>query len=257
MRSTKRLLASLLLLAMLVTSVAMTFVGCTGGEENPEETTGTTDGGSPDGTDKPDSGNTTPDLGETKEYTVSIKSVGGMAMKGVNVYVYTDNELTDLAPADNDSGKAYGVTDENGSITLKMPESSTYYIILTKVPDGYDVADGYSFDAEGKCEILLKSAIIMDEDISNVYYQVGDVMHDFSVIDTEGKTHRLSEILKEKKGVMLNFWFSTCSPCVNEFPYMNEAYNNYKDEFEILALNHYPTDDEDTIKLFKIGRAHV
>ena len=142
MRSMKRLLASLLLLAMLVTSVAMTFVGCTGDDVNPEETTGSSNGGSPDSTDKPSSGNTTPDLGETKEYTVTIKSVGGMAMKGVNVYVYMNDKLIDLAPADNDSGKAYGVTDENGAVTIKMPESDTYCVILTKVPEGYDVADG-------------------------------------------------------------------------------------------------------------------
>ena len=39
--------------------------------------------------------------------------------------------------------------------------------------------------------------------------------------------------------MLINYWFSTCSPCISEFPYLVSAYEKYKDDIEIL-LNDKP-----------------
>ncbi|WP_101844128.1 thiol-disulfide oxidoreductase ResA [Halobacillus sp. Marseille-P3879] len=42
----------------------------------------------------------------------------------------------------------------------------------------------------------------------------------------------------EGQGVMINFWATYCEPCKEEMPYMEELYDEYKDQgVEILAVN--------------------
>jgi thiol-disulfide isomerase/thioredoxin len=53
--------------------------------------------------------------------------------------------------------------------------------------------------------------------------------------------------------VLLNFFFTTCGPCVNEIPYMMAAYEEYKDKIAILGLDPYPQDEATNIRLFAEG----
>ena len=78
--------------------------------------------------------------------------------------------------------------------------------------------------------------------------QVGDVMYDFSVTTADGKTLTLSELLKEKKMVLLNFWYVDCKFCVAEFPALSAAYAQYKEKAEVIALD--PFDSMADIKSF-------
>ena len=171
-------------------------------------------------------GNT--DEGEKVAYTVSIKTKGGMVLPEIDVAVYGDENLTDM--------KDYATTDENGIANFQLGEKGEYYIGLSGVPKGYEVEDSYSFDGT-TAVITLTSSLITDDDISTATLGLGDVMYDFTITTPEGESYTLSDILKEKKMVLLNFWYTTCSWCVTEFPIMAEAYEQYKDEIEILALN--------------------
>ncbi len=78
----------------------------------------------------------------------------------------------------------------------------------------------------------------------NTSFERGDSFVDMTVTTPDGTTYKISEILKEKKAVVLNFWYINCGPCEMEFPYMQEAYETYQDEIEILALNPYDGTDE-------------
>ena len=68
-------------------------------------------------------------------------------------------------------------------------------------------------------------------------YNVGDQFYDFSVTSTKNETYVLSEVLKEKKLVVVNFFASWCGPCVAELPVMEEVYQAYKDKVEIIAMS--------------------
>ena len=161
-------------------------------------------------------------------HTVSIHSAGGMALSDVQVYVYTDDTLKDLS--------AYGQTDEQGELSLELAPSDNYAITLSGVPDGYRIGEIYRF-TDTNAQITLNSALIMDESLSAAQLGVGDVMYDFTVALPDGTQLTLSEVLAEKKMVLLNFFFTTCGPCANEFPFMQEAYDQFSDSVGIIALD--------------------
>ena len=149
--------------------------------------------------------------GVATDYTVSLKTAGGMAMTGIDVYVYADSSLGDM--------KTFGQTDDSGLVTLNLPESSLYAVVLSGVPKGYDVKDYYTFDGT-TAVITLTSALITTEDLSSATLKLGDVMYDFTVTTPDGEKITLSKMLEEKKMVLINFWYTSCSWCVTEFPYM-------------------------------------
>lgn len=50
----------------------------------------------------------------------------------------------------------------------------------------------------------------------------------FEVVDTEGKTLKLADLVG-KKVVWLNFWGLRCGPCIKELPILQKFYQNHKD----------------------------
>lgn len=166
-------------------------------------------------------------------YSVTVKTKGGMAMASVDVYIYADNTLTDL--------KQYGETDEDGYVSFQLPESSDYAIAISGVPKGYEVEPSYSFSGNS-ASIELTSSLVAGENLAGATLGVGDVMYDFSVTTPSGETVTLSQMLSEKKMVLLNFWYTTCTYCVAEFPYMEEAYQQYIDDVGIIAVNPFEED---------------
>ncbi len=94
------------------------------------------------------------------------------------------------------------------------------------------------------------SCIAFAEEAAPVYYQEGDVLPDFTVTTFDGKTFTLSETLKEKEMVLINLWATWCGPCMSEFPYMQEAYAQYSDKVEVIALSVEDADTTDVLKQF-------
>ena len=52
----------------------------------------------------------------------------------------------------------------------------------------------------------------------------------------------LSEVLAEKDMVLLNFWYTTCSACISEFPVLDKSYQTFADNVAVFGLNSYATD---------------
>ncbi len=202
----KKLFALLLVLCMAVSMLA----GCNGSSQ-------------PQG----NSGQTT-DTGSDVSYTVTVKSAGGMVMENVGVSVYTDEAMTNLQNTMN--------TDEKGVATLTMPQGGQYYISLSGVPKGYRLEKFYSFSGTS-ANITLQSALVQGENLSETKLELGDVMYDFTVTAPDGTKYTLSEMLKDKKMALINFWYTGCSWCITEFPYMDEAYQLYKDDVAIVAVD--------------------
>ena len=50
---------------------------------------------------------------------------------------------------------------------------------------------------------------------------------DFTVTDVHGNTHNLFSYLDEGKHVIVDFFFTTCGPCIASVPTMNQAYTDY------------------------------
>ncbi len=169
----------------------------------------------------------------TVTYTVQMVSEGGMAFEGVGIYIYEDETLEELVWFDK--------TDAQGKMSFTAQPSGKYVAILDKVPEGYELEAFYPLTGK---ETLITLTAALVSDYAGKTFQLGDVMCDLTITDVSGKTYQLSELLKEKKAVMLNFWFRTCTPCRQEFPYLLEAYEKYSDDVEVLALNPIDTDEK-------------
>ena len=188
----KRILSLILAVAMVASMAAM-FTSC--GDEKKEG------GDSTNATVAPGS-DPTPVPGEKTTYTVSVKALSGMALSDLDIYVYADDTLTDMVNV--------GKTDANGLANIELPAKEGYAITVNGAPAGYEVKESYSFTGT-TAVITLASSVIKDKDLSNVTLGLGDIMVDFTVETSDGESFTLSEVLKEKKMVMLNFWYTTCS----------------------------------------------
>lgn len=196
------------------------------GKETETETTPTT------------SGDNNPSTNNKQiKHTIKVQSAGGLALEKINVFIYADATLADLIN--------YTTTDADGVATIDLPAGNKYVAVLSGLPEGYNPEASYPLTGATTELAVASSVITGNTNLSGVSYKLGSVMRDFTVADTTGKTYRLSELLKEKKMVMLNFWTTWCGPCQNEFPGMNTAYESYKDTVEILALD---PDAEDTVE---------
>jgi thiol-disulfide isomerase/thioredoxin len=73
--------------------------------------------------------------------------------------------------------------------------------------------------------ILLLFTFYLNAQTTN--YNVGDVVDDFTVTDTDGVEHNLYSIIAEEKLVWLDFFFVDCGPCRATAPIFNEFYDKY------------------------------
>lgn len=70
---------------------------------------------------------------------------------------------------------------------------------------------------------------------------------DFSLDDTEGRTHTLSDY--QGKVVIVNFWASWCAPCRKEMPSMQRAWEQLRDQDVIMLAVNWG-DDMATVERF-------
>lgn len=175
-----------------------------------------------------------------QEYTITVESTSGVGVPGITVRLLKDGEL-----------QAADFTDGNGTVTFTLT-ADEYTIDLGNLPTGYRMNGTYTTDTAGTpVTVELVSSVIEGEAPEGYIYSLGSVMYDFSYTEVEtGETKSLIELLETKKAVLLNFWYSGCSPCQMEFPLMQEAYEEYQDDLAIVALNP-EIDTADACAVFK------
>ena len=83
--------------------------------------------------------------------------------------------------------------------------------------------------------------------------QVGEIAPDFNLPLINGKYIGLSDALKGKKALLINFWFIYCGYCLLEMPELVALYRASKD-LEIIAIN--DTDSSEEVRKFLIKPAY-
>ena len=76
---------------------------------------------------------------------------------------------------------------------------------------------------------------------------LGEPLDDFTV-DTLDGSFTLSEALKDHELVLINLWATWCPPCESEFPFLEEAYEQYADRVAVVALSADPDDTPDMLR---------
>lgn len=166
-------------------------------------------------------------------YFVNVQNAGGTVLTKVNVEIYADKELSDLVAA--------GKTDDDGVFQFVGSSTAQYHAVLSKLPVGYVPKESYPL-SRGSTVVCPDIGVMSDTDMDSVRYTLGDAILDYTFVDGEGNEYTISQILKEKKAVLLNFWFMNCDPCKAEFSHLQEAYDAYSDVIEVLALNPLDSD---------------
>ena len=181
--------------------------------------------------------------------TITVKNPLGKPLPNVAVYLH------------HEDGSDYNVcaepkgTNLDGKVTFSLSPNKKYSVGIMRYPGAYTAKSGATSDERyhlnsDNLEIVLQ----IKEGYAPKRYNVGDYMGDFTLTDIDGQTHNLYSILKEKRAVVLNFWYYSCGPCAGEFPALNTAYNTYKDTLEVLAVNDYPSDTVDMVKGYESYR---
>ena len=179
-------------------------------------------------------------------FTIEVFNEVGSPMSDIDVYIYRDADKSDLV--------AFSKTDKDGKMTFTDDKGGDCLIVLGGVPKGYTVADTYAITGE-VTRITLKTALRTDFDLATETVALGDVMFDFSFTDTDGTSYKLSDLLKTKKAVVLNFWYTNCGPCKMEFPHLQAAYELYADKLSLLAMDPLAEDNNESIAKFKTDNA--
>ncbi len=138
----------------------------------------------------------------------------------------------------------------NGIMTVSLVPAD-YTVKIEGLPDGYHAESEYAI-APGSLEkdlIVTASLLPAEQANNNTKYGKGSVLHDYTFTDVRSRQSvTLSELLEQKKIVLLNFFFSDCSACQSEMPGLISAYNIYKDEIAIVMLDVVPYDTPQKIR---------
>ena len=154
----------------------------------------------------------------SEKYVINVQSAGGLLLSDVKVSLRrADGSLYKTGISKD--GKIE-ISAALGEYTLEVDESS--------LPEGYYL-DGtvYKTNPDEREEVTIKipSKVIEQTASASTSYSVGEIIRDFVFTDCYGNSYKLSETLETKKAVILNFWYTTCGPCRDEFPAIQQAYN--------------------------------
>lgn len=137
----------------------------------------------------------------------------------------------------------------NGVMTVELLPQN-YTVTVDGLPAGYTAQSSYAVNP-GSIEMALvinASLLPRSQVTDNTRYSVGSVMHDYTFTDVYGKQVTLSQLLEQKKMVLLNFFFVNCGACQGEMPGLLSAYDLYKEDVAIVMLDVVDGDDEEKIK---------
>lgn len=190
-----------------------------------------------------DSASVEEELPEEYSYKVFVGSVANYGFKNVTVKLM-----------DGDKEVASDTTNSQGYVTFSVEPA--FYTVVTEgnIPAGYKAVEEEIVtlplpQTDVDVFYMPQGVITSEEAPAGKVYSLGDVMYDFSITVDNNTTFTLSEVLKEKDMVLLNFWATWCAPCQAEFPAMNNAAIEYSDKVSVLAVS--TTDDMAAVKNFK------
>lgn len=170
-------------------------------------------------------------------YTVKVTNRAGNAINKCAVEIFSDDTKT--------TRLFKGITNTDGEIIFTAPVSTEYVAVVSRIPFGYATEAHYPVSG-GTTQVVLEPGVMDEafiesmmpgEDQDGKYFVIGDAMPDFEITLPDNSVILLSDLLKAKKAVVLNFWFMNCAPCRGEFPYIQEGYEQVSDDVAVLALN--------------------
>ncbi len=184
-------------------------------------------------------------------YRVSLQNETGFGFAGATVNLMKGDEVV-ASKKTNRSG--------NANFLESDVKEGKYTISVEGAPKGYAFTHPdrkYETGSKGtETVVSVKPTGLLEGNApTGTYYQLGDVVHDFTVALPNGEDYTLSEVLKTKELVLLNFWATWCNPCKSEFPAMHNAAIEYKDSVSVIAVS--TTDSQEEVEEFQATNGYT
>ncbi len=183
-------------------------------------------------------------------YRIRVQNETGFGFSGVSVTL-KDGDTVIASKKTNASGNANFLEND-------VAQVGNYTVVIENAPAGYALPETaqqtIALAGTETIVVLTPTGILQGEPPAGTYYQLGDVVHDFTVTLSDNTTYTLSEVLQEKDLVLLNFWATWCTPCKDEFPAMHNAALAYQDSVSVLAVS--TTDAKSAVADFKTSNAY-
>lgn len=96
-----------------------------------------------------------------------------------------------------------------------------------------------SKNKESKDNLELKSKS-ENQELSQVQVigsRIGEIPYDFTVVSTEGKVIRLSNLIEEKKPIIIYFMATWCPYCAEDYATLSKFYRNYEDNLIFISIS--------------------
>ena len=245
----KSKLISLVLGIALIISMTSTLASCDNTSDDNTDTTSTTQTETTTEASESTTEETTNAVATQKSaHNITVKSEGQLMLGGVEFEIYGNSDFTAL--------KAHGETNVGGKDTVNLVEGQTHYLKILSAPDGYEFEEVYEINSTST-EIILKSYLRDEAPAANFTYQLGDVVHNFTLAGEGDNAVTLKDALDTYGCVVLNFWYIGCGPCKAEFPYIQSAYEKYADKVGFYALNGVAAETQSMIDEFKAQNGYT
>ncbi len=197
------------------------------------------------------------DICNNMTITLSDNSVFSTASDSNTTLLYFDNEIDNLeleqvityALYNNEKLNIILISDNqvlglDNYPNIKHAFDKKHQLIKSFVKD---VTYPYSVFLDFDDKILIKEnkLITMSEFESTIIpvisgkkigNQVGDVCIN-KEIPLIGEDDTFSVFANHGKITIINFWFTSCTPCVKELPYFNTVYEKYQDDVTVIAIH--------------------
>ncbi len=178
-------------------------------------------------------------------YRVSLQNETGFGFSGATVTL-KDGDTVVAQKKTNASGNA-------NFLEADIAAVGNYDVVISDAPAGYALPDEtyqtLALAGTDTTVVITPTGILEGEAPSGTFYKLGDVVYDFTITLSDGTTFILSEELKTKDMILLNFWATWCGPCKSEFPALHTAAMAYADTVTVLAIS--TTDTRDAVASFK------
>ncbi len=162
---------------------------------------------------------------KTTTYTFVVENLVQDGMKGVNVTM-TKGDTTYQA-----------TTNKYGCAAISAPKGE-YTVELSNLPNGYSYNGSLTTTKKQDGYILTLDASLKTGEIPlGTTFKVKDIFYDFTATCLDGSTWNLAEELETHNAVFINMYFKNCGYCQYEAPYVDQAYETYKDDISFLAID--------------------
>lgn len=164
--------------------------------------------------------------GEPTEYTVRLQILTRPVEGAMLLIKDGENNIKKIV-----------TTDAEGKAVFTLPARADYRVYAADTVEERHLftEGGYPLEA-GETVIQLTPSVIQAETDEGFRYREGSTLHEITVVTVDGETFSLSEVLKTKKAVVINFFFTNCGPCKSEMPYFEAAHKAYGDEVAFIAV---------------------